>query len=213
MRRKTFDAILTAGGLVLAVILLVAGGLLTWGSTFVSDQVRTELAAQKIVIPPAGSAALADPSIKPYLTRYGGQTVTTGDQAKAYADHFIAVHVAKLSGGQTYAELGTAQSTLKGQIATAKAANDPSVAALDEQLATLTTTRETVFKGETLRGLLLNAYAFGTMGKIAFIAAVGAFAGAGIMLLLTLIGLMHLRKVSYDTELHVPGWHPEAATV
>ena len=134
MRRKTFDAILTAGGLVLAVILLVAGGLLTWGSTFVSDQVRTELAAQKIVIPPAGSAALADPSIKPYLTRYGGQTVTTGDQAKAYADHFIAVHVAKLSGGQTYAELGTAQSTLKGQIDTAKAANDPSVAGLDEQL-------------------------------------------------------------------------------
>lgn len=213
MRRKTFDAILTAGGLVLAVVLLFAGGLLTWGSTFVSDQVRIELTAQKIVIPPAGSAALAGPDIKPYLTKYGGQTITTGNQAKAYADHFIAVHVAKLSGGRTYAELGAAQVDLGAQIATAKAVSDPSVAALEEQLTTLTQTRETVFKGETLRGLLLNAYAFGTMGRIAFIAAVGAFAGAGIMLLLSLLGLMHLRKVSYASELRVPGWHPEAAAV
>ncbi len=212
MRRKTFDAILTAGGLVLAVVLLVAGGLLTWGSTFVSDEVKTQLSAQKIFIPAAGSPALADPAVKPYLTKYGGQQLTDGDQAKAYADHFIAVHVAKASGGKTYAELGDAQNALKAQIADAKAAGTAS-AALDEQLVALGQTRDTVFKGETLRGLLLNAYAFGTMGKIAGIAAVGAFVGSGIMFLLTLLGLLHLRRTPADAELQVPGWHPEAAGV
>jgi hypothetical protein len=213
MRRKTFDAILTAGGLVLAVVLLVAGGLLTWGSSFVSGQVHDQLAAQKIFIPAAGSEALADPAIKPHLTKYGGQQLTNGDQAKAYADYFIAVHIATSSEGRTYSELGGAQTALKAQIATAKQANDPSVAALDQQLTDLNQTRETVFKGETLRGMLLNAYAFGQMGKIAGIAAIASFVGAGVMFLLTLFGLLHLRKVSPDAELRVPGWHPEAATV
>jgi hypothetical protein len=208
MRRKTFDAILTAGGLVLAVVLLVAGGLLTWGHNFVSDQVHSQLAQEKIFMPPVGPA-LADPAIKPYLTKYAGQQLTTGDQAKAYADRFIKVHVAKLSGNRTYAQLGDAQNVLKAQIA-AKPAN---VVELQTQLADLTQTRETVFKGETLRGLLLNAYAFGTMGKLAGIAAVGAFGGAGVMFLLTLLGLVHLRRTPADTELRVPGWHPEAAAV
>ena len=211
MRRKTFDAILTAGGLVLAVVLLVAGGLLTWGHNFVSSEVRTQLTEQQIFIPPVGPA-LADPAIKPYLTKYAGQQLVNGDQAKAYADHFIKVHVAATSGGRSYAELGGAQTALKTQIADAKAAGT-STTALDEQLTTLNQTRETVFKGETLRGLLLNAYAFGTMGKIAGIAAVGAFAGAGIMFLLTLLGMWHLRRTPADAELRVPGWHPEAATV
>ncbi|MCU1672103.1 MAG: hypothetical protein JWN77_216 [Frankiales bacterium] len=212
MRRKTFDAILTAGGLVLAVVLLVAGGLLTWGSSFVADNVRTQLAAEKIFIPTVASGALDDPAIKPHLTKYAGQQLTTGDQAKAYADYFIGVHVKAASGNRTFAELGTAQSAVKAQIADAKKAG-ASTAALDEQLATLTVTRETVFKGETLRGLLLNAYAFGTMGKIAGIAAVTAFAGAAVMLLLSLLGLLHLRRVPYDVEVHVPGWHPEAVAL
>ena len=211
MRRKTFDAILTAGGLVLAVVLLVAGGLLTWGHNFVGNEVRTQLAEQKIFIPPVGPA-LEDPAIKPYLTKYAGQQLVTGDQAKAYADHFIKVHVTKLSGGKTYAELGAAQTALKTQIADAKKAGTDTTA-LDKQLSDLTTTRETVFKGETLRGLLLNAYAFGTMGKIAGIAAVGAFAGAGLMLLLSLLGIWHLRRTPADAELRVPGWHPETLTV
>ena len=210
MRRKTFDAILTAGGLVLAVVLLVAGGLLSWGHSFVNDQVSSQLSAQKIFIPAAGSDALADPAIKPYLTQYGGQQLTTGDQAKAYADHFIGVHVKAISGNRTYAELGAAQSALKAQIAAAKP-GDPALAGLSQQLTDLNQTRETVFTGETLRGMLLNAYAFGTMAKIAWIAAITAFAGAGVMLLLSLLGMLHLRRTEADAELHVPGWHPEAA--
>ena len=121
------------------------------------------------------------------------------------------MHVKALSGNRTYAELGGAQNALKAQIETAKAAGTDTTA-LDKQLADLNVTRETVFKGETLRGLLLNAYAFDTMGRIAGIAAVAAFSFAGLMLLLVALGTWHLRRTPADTELHVPGWHPEAVT-
>lgn len=194
MRRKSFDAVLTAGGLVVAVVLLIAGGLLTWGSTFVGDQVRTQLSAQQIFIPPAGSPALADPGIKPFLSQYAGQQVTNGAQAHAYADHFIAVHIKKISGNQSYAKLSAQAQAAPGDTALAARVN-------------------TVFKGETLRGLLLNAYAFGTMARIAAIAAIVSFAGAALMLLLSALGLLHLRRTSADTDLVVPGWHPEASAV
>jgi hypothetical protein len=194
MRRKTFDALLTTTGLVLAVVLLIAGGLMTWGSTFITDQVRTQLSAQRIFIPEAGSPGLADPAISPYLTKYAGQQLTNGDQAKAYADHFIAVHLNKISGGKTYSELSAQAQANPGDTALAGKVN-------------------TVFKGETLRGLLLNAYAFGTMARIAAIAAIAAFAGAALMLVLSLLGIRHLRRTPADVELVVPGWHPESAAV
>lgn len=181
MKRKTFDALLTSGGLVLAILLLSAGGLFTWASTFIGDQVRTQLSEQQIFFPPKGPAT-ASPEIGPYLNQYAGQQLLTGAQAEAYADHFIAVHLKAIGGGQTYAQLS------------AKAQAAPT----DTKLAA---TVATMFKGETLRGLLLNAYAFGTMGVIAKFAAIGAFIGAGVMLLLSLLGFAHLRRVSPDAEL------------
>ncbi|MDX6241496.1 MAG: hypothetical protein QOG10_6320, partial [Kribbellaceae bacterium] len=151
MRRKTFDALLTSAGLVLAVVLVIAGGLLLWAHSFVSDQVQTQLSAQKIFFPKAGSEGLQDPAIKPYLEKYAGQQLVTGAQAEAYANHYIAVHVAASSGGLTYAELSD------------KARANPTDTKLAGQV-------QSAFKGETLRGLLLNAYAFGKMGQIALIA-------------------------------------------
>ena len=197
MRRKTVDAIVTAAGLGLAVLLLISGGLLTWGSTFVGSQVRSQLSAQQIFFPAAADPALADPAVAPYLARYAGQQLINGEQAKAYADHFIAVHLKKISGGLPYSTLS------------AQAQKDPTNTALTGRVAT-------VFRGETLRGLLLNAYAFGTMARIAGIAAVTAFTGAGLMLLLCLLGLLHLRRVPAGAQpaaLIVPGWHPESTHV
>lgn len=194
MSRKRFDALLSATGLVLDILLLAAGGLLTWGNQFLGNQVHDQLAAQKIFIPPVGSPALASPEIKPYLSQYAGQQLTTGAQAQAYADHFIGVHLKEISGGKTYAELSKA--------AQAEPANTK-----------LAATVNTVFKGETLRGLLLNAYAFGTMARIAAIAAIAAFTGAVVLLLLSALGLAHLRRTSTDTDIVVPRWHPEAHAV
>ena len=181
MRRKTFDALLTTGGLLIAAVLLVAGGLLTWAHSFVNDQVHSQLSQQQIFFPKAGDAAIADPAIKPYLTKYAGQQLTNGAQAEAYADHFIKVHLGKIGGGKTYAQLST------------EAQANPS----DTKLAG---TVQTMFRGETLRGLLLNAYAFWKMGQIAAIAAIVSFIGAGVLLLLSALGFWHLRRTDPSAE-------------
>jgi hypothetical protein len=175
------DALLTAGGLVVAATLVIAGGLLMWAHSFVDSNVHSQLAQQQVFFPPAGSDALAGPQIAPYLDKYAGQQLTTGPQAKAYADHFIKVHLAESGGGLTYAQLSD------------KSRANPKDTALADQV-------QTAFRGETLRGLLLNAYAFGKMGQIAMVAAFAAFAGAGLMLLLSLLGFWHLRRVPRDQE-------------
>lgn len=187
MKRRTFDALLASGGVAIAIVLLVAGGLLTWGHSFVHNQVRSQLAAQKIYFPPTAAFATAKPGteitpgMKPYLLKYAGQQMLTGQQAEAYANHFIAVHLQEIGGGLTYSQLS------------AKALADPKNAALAAQV-------ETVFKGTTLRGLLLNAYAFGKMGTIAGIAAVVSFIGAFVMFLLAGLGFWHLRRTPDDEE-------------
>jgi hypothetical protein len=168
------DAVLTAGGVLMVVVLLVAGGLLVWAHSFVSDQVHDQLAAEQIFFPPADSPAVAGPEFQA-MRKYGGQQLTTGAQAEVYADHFIAVHLKESGGGKTYAQLSSA------------AQADPTNTKLAAQVAT-------AFKGETLRGLLLNAYAFGTMATVALVAAIAAFIAAGFMVILTALGLVHLRR-------------------
>ena len=181
MRRRTLDALLTTGGLALAALLLVSGGLLTWAHTFIGDQVSTQLTAQQIFFPPKGDAT-ASPEIGPFINQYAGQQLTNGTQAAAFANHYIAVHLKESGGGLTYSQLST------------KARANPTDTKLAGQV-------DTAFKGETLRGLLLNAYAFSKMGQIALIAAVVSFIGAGVMLLLSLLGFAHLRRVDPDVEI------------
>jgi hypothetical protein len=180
--RKTLDKLISWTGLIMAAVLLVAGALLTWASSFVADNVAQQLADQHITMP--AGAAIEDPLIKPYLQQYAGQPMTTGDQAKAYADHYILVHMNKSSNGQTYSEVSTAYNKLKAD----KAADPAEVAKLGEL-------RESLFMGSTLRGLLLNAYAFGMIGKIAMYAAWAAFAAAAAFLVLGVLGLRHAAKV------------------
>ena len=184
MRRRTLDTLLTVGGLIVATVLVTAGGLLVWAHSFVSDQVSSQLAAQQIYFPKAGDEALASEEIGPYLNKYAGQQLTDGEQARAYADHFIAVHIEEMTGGQTYAELSR------------KAMATPD----DEKLAGMVAT---VFKGETLRGLLLNAYAFWQMGQIALYGAIAAFVGAALMALLSILGLVHARRVPAEQEVRL----------
>ena len=104
MRRRTFDTLAVGAGLVIAAILLVAGGLLTWGHSFVTNEVHTQLAAQKIVFPAANSPAIKAPEFAA-MHQYAGQLMTTGAQAEVYADHFIANHLKVIGGGKTYAQL------------------------------------------------------------------------------------------------------------
>jgi hypothetical protein len=196
MRRRTFDALMVVAGLALAVVLLVAGILLTWGHNFVTSEVRSQLVAQKIVFPPASSDSIkslpkADAAA---MSVYAGQEMTTGAQAQTYADHFIAVHLREIGGGLTYSQLS------------AKAMADPKNTALADQVAT-------VFKGTTLRGMLLNAYGFWQMGQIALIGAIASFAAAALMLILSLAGAWHLRRTPEAAEVFSRLAHRKAQTV
>ena len=164
MKRRTFDILMATAGLFLAVTLIAAGGLLTWAHTFIGNEVHTQLAAQQIYFPANNSPAIKAPEFAA-MHQYAGQQLTTGAQAEVYADHFIANHLKAIGGGKTYAQLS------------AEAIAQPKNAALAAQV-------NTVFKGETLRGLLLNAYAFGTMGTIAGIAAIAAYIAGVVMLIL-----------------------------
>lgn len=184
--RKSFDKLISWTGVIMAVVLVVAGGLLLWASSFIASNVHDQLAAQKITMPAA--AALTTQEMKDALGEYSGQQMTTGAQAKAYADHYILVHMNEASGGQSYSEVSGAYM---------KASNDP--AADPEQVAKLADLRQTLFMGSTLRGLLLYGYAFATMGQIAQIAAIASFIGAGILLVLSIAGFRHA-KAARDEE-------------
>jgi hypothetical protein len=188
--RPTLDRLISIGGLILAVVLLVAGGLLVFANQFIGNEVHDQLAAQKITMP-SDQTGLADlpAEDKAALEPYAGQQMTTGKQAKAYADHFIAVHLNAAAGGKTYSEVGATYSAQCSDPAAAKSAS----------CQTLAAQKETLFQGETLRGLLLYGYAFATMGTIAGYAAIAAFVGAVLFLVLALLGFRHARRTR-ETE-------------
>jgi hypothetical protein len=202
MRRRTFDALLSAAGFAMVAVLIIAGGLLTWGHNFVQDNVRSQLVTQKVFFPDQKAInASGSAEIQKYVTPYAGQQVLTGQQAEVFADHYIKVHLQETAGGKTYSEVS-------GAFVALQKANPK-----DPNLATLAQQRQTLFMGETLRGLLLNAYAFGKMGAIAGIAAIVSFAGAGVLLVLSLLGLVHLRRVSPEAEVLGKAVRPAVATV
>lgn len=182
MRRRTFDALASAAGLVIAAVLLVAGGLLMWGHSFVDNQVSTQLSAQKIVFPAKSNPEFKalPPADAAAMGQYAGQTMTNGAQAKVYADYFIRFHLSKMGG--TYAQLSAASLAQPGNTKLAALVN-------------------VVFKGTTLRGMLLDAYAFWQMGQIALWGAIVSFIGAGVLLILSALGLYHSRRVSPATEI------------
>lgn len=190
--RRRIDHLLIGAGVVAAIVLAIAGGLLTWGSNFAEDYVGDELSAQNITFPP--TEALVEEG-RDDLAKYGGEQVTTGEQAEAYAS-FIQGHVENTAGGLTYSEIPDRAAQTALQEAIESGAPEAEIAELEQEATTLSQQRDTVFKGEMLRGTLLNAYAWSTMGTIAGIAATAAFAAAAVMLVLSAAGAMHLRKVS-----------------
>jgi hypothetical protein len=184
VRRGTFDFIASWIGVLLAVVLVAAGGLLIYAYDFVNTQVHDELAAQQITFPAADSDAIkALPAADAAeMSTFAGQQMTTGAQAHTYANHFIAVHLDKIGGGKTYSQVS------------AEAQADPT----NTKLAG---TVETLFKGETLRSMLLNAYAFWQMAQIALIAGIVAIGAGVILFVLALLGFRHQRHTPSEQNL------------
>jgi hypothetical protein len=174
MRRRVY--VLQVG---LIGILVFCAGFLFWGNSFIHNQISTELTNQQIFFPAAGSAGLPTVEMAD-LQQYGGQQVVNGDQARAYANGFIGRHLNSVAGGLTYSQVS------------AKAQADPTNTKLAGQVQTL-------FRGETLRGLLLNAYGWWTIGTYALYAAIGlalaAFAVLGALALEIFLAIREPRKV------------------
>ncbi len=168
-------------GSVLFLVLSVGSGLLLWGANFSHNMVHNQLTEQKIQFPPKGSPAL-DAKEFPGLQRYAGQAVDNGAKAKAYADQFIKAHLAAVAGGKTYSEVSTASR------------NAPNDVVLQGQV-------ETLFRGETLRGLLLYAWGWSVVGEIAFWAGIAALFGAITVLFGLIAGFAsHEHHVRHDLD-------------
>jgi hypothetical protein len=196
LRRRTIDSVLIGFGAVCVAVMAIAGGLLTWGHNFATDYVHDELSSQHVNFP---DQAALEKEGRSDLVRFAGEQVTTGGQAQAYAS-YIAHHLDGIAGGATYADLGQPETTAKAAVLAAKDSgqNAASVADLQAKADAITNQRNTLFKGETLRGLLLSSYAWATMGTIAGIAAIVAFVGAGVMLVLVVLGVVHKVRLRKD---------------
>jgi hypothetical protein len=198
VKRRTIDTILIAIGGVATVAFFVAGALLLWGSNFAADYVDDELSSQNIAFPPA--AALEEEG-RTDLVKYADESVNTGPEAEAYAS-FINGHLQGIADGATFADLGTPEREANAAVeeATASGADEATVAELEADAAAISGQRNTLFKGETLRGLLLTAFAWATVGRIAGIAAFAAFAAGALMLVLVVLGIRHHHKVVVQTS-------------
>jgi len=193
LKRRTIDSVLIGFGLVAAVAFAIAGVLLTWGHNFSADYVHDELASQNITFPSA-EALTEEGRID--LLKYADAYLDTGKEAEAYAS-YINGHLEGIADGATYADLGTPEREAKAAVTAAVEAGQPQ-ATIDELQATadgISGQRNTLFKGETLRGLLLSAYAWSTVGMIAGLAAIGAFLAAAVMAVLVVLGMIHHHKV------------------
>jgi hypothetical protein len=190
MKRRTLDILFSIGGLGLAGLLLIVGIVFTSNANFANDYVTDQLSQQNITFKPL-DALTPEEKARPGLVKYAGQKLTTGKQAEVYANDFIGLHLESTAGGKTYAELGAVQTDLRAKVAEAQKAGAANVADLQKQLTEVTAQRETVFKGETLRGLLLTSYGFSEFGTKAQQAANVAFGAAALMVLLGLAGLIH----------------------
>jgi hypothetical protein len=185
MKRKTFDKIVTAIGAALTVFLFVAAALLNWGASFAEDSVRSQLENQNISFPAA--EAMPEATAKE-LAKWSEMKVTTGEMARDYSDLYIWEHmkgsaIATVGKPATYSEVsGMYMGLVRG------GSTDTA------EIAKLGELRQTLFMGNTLRGMLLEAYAFGTMGVIAGYGALAALVGGLLMLVLTLLGVAHLRR-------------------
>ena len=192
MRRKTFDKIVTFVGFGLSAFLLVLAGLLNWGATFAQDSVKSQLENQNISFPAADAMP---PSTKDQLSKWAGMQVTTGEMARDYSDLYIWEHMkgaskAGIGRESTYSEVsGIYLGAAKGGKAS------------PEEIGKLGELRQTLFMGNTLRGLLLEAYAFGTLGNIAAIAALASLAGGILLLLLSIAGIVHIRRTPEEATI------------
>jgi hypothetical protein len=206
MKRRTLDIVFSAGALALAGLLLVLGLVMTSNANFAKNYVKDQLSEQNISFTPV-AALTPEEKQSACVVKYAGQPLTTGKQAECYANDYIGLHVKSVADGKTYADLGTPQRELSTQVDAAKAANSPALAGLQTQLTEITAQRDSLFKGETLRGLLLTSYGFSVFGVKGEQVASVAYIAAALLALLSLAGFVHAVRTPKDEAFAAPDPH------
>jgi hypothetical protein len=182
MKRRTFDAMITLVGLGVTIALIAGSALLNWGYSFANNTVSSQLKAQQITLPATTGNSAESADVTAFFKANGNKLMTTGKQAQMYADHYLGFHLSKMG---TYAEASTAARAAAGT----------------DKAASANATLETVFKGTTLRGTLLTAYAFWELGQIARIASGVVLAGGILLFFFVLAGWRNLRRTPEDATI------------
>jgi uncharacterized membrane protein YedE/YeeE len=175
MDRTTWDKIVSAAGGVIAIALIVIGAAAVYGGNFGRDNVKDRLQPEKVVFPPLDEMT---PQEQQELGDFAGQTVDTGPEAEAFA-RFIQGHLAEVNDGKTYSETSSA-ARVEGL--------DPTTA------ADLQVKADTLFKGETLRSILLNAYGWWTVATIALYVGIALIVLGVVLAIFAFLGFRHARR-------------------
>lgn len=202
MKRRTLDVLFSAGGLVLAGLLLVLAFVMTSNANFAKDYVKHQLSQQKITFKTRDTLTDEEKQ-SACVVKYAGQQLTTGKQAECYANDFIGLHVKSIAKGLTYAEVPP-PTALTAKVAAAQKSNDPALPGLQKQLTAITAQRTTLFNGETLRGLLLTSYGFSVFGVKGGEVATVAYIVAALLALLSVAGFFHAFKTPKDETFAAP---------
>ena len=192
MKRRTFDKLVSFVGLGLAVLLFIFAGLLNFGASFANDSVKSQLENQNIAFPIEAGLPSAT---KDQLLKWAGKQVVSGEMARDYSDLYIWEHM-KASATAVMGKPATYSEVSSEYMASVRGGSKDA-----ERTAKLSELRDTLFMGNTLRGMLLEAYAFGTMGVIAGYAAIASLVGGLVFLLLAIAGLMHIRRTPEDATI------------
>ncbi len=179
MNRRVLDKLVSATAVVLAVALIVLGGLAIYGGNFGQQNVRDKLAPEKVSFPPL--SAMTDEE-KATVGDFAGQQVVNGEQAKGFSD-YIAGHLEAVNDGKTYSE-------------TSAAAREEGLA--PDVAAELQGKADTLFKGETLRSILLNAYGWWTVSTIAKYAGYLMVVAGILLAIFAFFGFRHARRAAVE---------------
>ena len=197
MKRRTLDMIFSAGGIAVAILLVLLGFVFKTNADFADSYVHDQLAEQKISFT-AAEFLSDEEKTSTCLIENAGTPLDSGKKAECYANDYIGMHLKGIGGGETYATIGAIQTKAKTALADATAANASNVAELKADLDKITGQRESMFKGETLRGLLLTSYGFSIFGEKAALAGMISFLGALVMLLASIAGFIHAFSTPKD---------------
>ena len=190
MKRRTLDIIFSIGGAMLGVLVLMLGLVLRSNAVFAQDYVRHQLTEQRITFTPVAGLSPEEQQSSG-LVKYAGQPLTTGAQAQVYANDYIALHLSEVNDGKTYSETSGDARAARAAATEAKDSGAANASTLDQQATVLEGKVQTLFRGETLRGLLLTSYGFSIFGDKAMLASWVCLIAGFVLLLASAAGFVH----------------------